>query len=178
MLSGYAALLFFGPSSTLILPIFATQILHLSPFQLGLLFSASGLGTLIGALAIASLGDFKYKGVLLLIAFLLWTGALLLFAFSRILWLSLLALLLFGMSQNGVGATVITLAQTRVPPQMRGRVMSLNTLFIMGVRPLGDFPASALIALIGGPLTVIISALIVGSYSLYLLIGRPVIRRL
>ena len=176
--SGYAALLFFGPSSTLILPIFATQILHLSPFQLGLLFSASGLGTLIGALAIASLGDFKYKGVLLLIAFLLWTGALLLFAFSRILWLSLLALLLFGISQNGVGATVITLAQTRVPPQMRGRVMSLNTLFIMGVRPLGDFPASALIALIGGPLTVIISALIVGSYSLYLLIGRPVIRRL
>jgi len=116
--------------------------------------------------------------VLLLIAFLLWTGALLLFAFSRILWLSLLALLLFGISQNGVGATVITLAQTRVPPQMRGRVMSLNTLFIMGVRPLGDFPASALIALIGGPLTVIISALIVGSYSLYLLIGRPVIRRL
>lgn len=178
VLSGYAALLFFGPSSTLMLPIFATQILHLSPFQLGLLFSASGLGTLIGALAIASLGDFKHKGVLLLTAFLLWTGALLLFAFSRILWLSLLALLLFGMSQNGVGATVITLAQTRVLPQMRGRVMSLNTLFIMGVRPLGDFPASALIALIGGPLTVIISAVIVGSYSLYLLIGRPVIRRL
>jgi predicted MFS family arabinose efflux permease len=178
VLSGYAALLFFGPSSTLILPIFATQILHLSPFQLGLLFSASGLGTLIGALIIASLGDFRYKGVLLLTAFLLWTGALLLFAFSRVFWLSLLALLLFGMSQNGVGATVITLAQLRVPPQMRGRVMSLNTLLIMGVRPLGDFPASGLIALIGGPLTVIISALLVGSYSLYLVIGRPVIRRL
>jgi predicted MFS family arabinose efflux permease len=178
VLSGYAALLFFGPSSTLMLPIFATQILHLSPFQLGLLFSASGLGTLIGALTIASLGDYKYKGALLLTAFLLWTGALLLFAFSRALWLSLLALLLFGISQNGVGATVITLAQTRVLPQMRGRVMSLNTLLIMGVRPLGDFPASALIALLGGPLTVIISALIVGSYSLYLLIGRPVIRRL
>jgi hypothetical protein len=80
--------------------------------------------------------------------------------------------------QNGVGATVITLAQLRVPPQMRGRVMSLNTLLIMGVRPLGDFPASGLIALIGGPLTVIISALLVGSYSLYLVIGRPVIRRL
>lgn len=178
VLSGYAALLFFGPSSTLILPIFATQILHLSPFQLGLLFSASGLGTLIGALIIASLGDFRYKGVLLLTAFLLWTGALLLFAFSRVFWLSLLALLLFGMSQNGVGATVMTLAQLRVPPQMRGRVMSLNTLLIMGVRPLGDFPASGLIALIGGPLTVIISALLVGSYSLYLVIGRPVIRRL
>lgn len=178
VLSGYAALLFFGPSATLILPIFATQVLHLNPFQLGLLFSASGLGTLVGALTIASLGDFKYKGVLLLISFFIWTGALILFAFSRELWLSLVALLLFGISQNGVGATVITLAQLRVPPQMRGRVMSLNTLLIMGVRPLGDFPASGLIALIGGPFTVIISAVIVGSYSLYLLLGRPVIRTL
>lgn len=178
VLSGYAALLFFGPSSTLILPIFATQVLHLNAFELGLLFSASGLGTLVGALSIASLGDFKYKGALLLISFFIWTGALVLFALSRSLWLSLLALLLFGISQNGVGATVITLAQLRVPPQMRGRVMSLNTLLIMGVRPLGDFPASGLIALIGGPLTVIISAFIVGSYSLYLLLGRPVIRTL
>src|SRR6266566_1202699 len=116
VLSGYGALLFFGPSNTLILPIFATQILHLNPFQLGLLFSAAGLGTLTGALIVAS--------------------------------------------------------------QMRGRVMSLNTLLIMGVRPLGDFPASGLIALVGGPLTVLICALIVGAYSLYLLIGKPVIRSL
>jgi len=178
VLSGYGALLFFGPSNTLILPIFATQILHLNAFQLGLLFSASGLGTLIGALIVASLGDFKYKGLLLLVSLFLWTSSLIIFAFSRVLWLSLLALLVFGMSQNGVGATVITLAQTRVAPQMRGRVMSLNTLLVMGVRPLGDFPASGMIALVGGPLTVIVCALIVGGYSLYLLVGRPVIREL
>ena len=109
---------------------------------------------------------------------MVWTSALLIFAFSHFLWLSLLALLLFGIAQNGVGATVITLAQLRVAPQMRGRVMSLNTLLIMGVRPLGDFPASGLIALVGGPLTVLICALIVGVYSLYLLIGKPVIRSL
>src|SRR5579864_5637871 len=87
VLSGYGALLFFGPSSTLILPIFATQILHLNPFQLGLLFSAAGLGTLVGALTIASLGDFQYKGWLLLVSLLLWTGALLIFAFSHFFWL-------------------------------------------------------------------------------------------
>jgi hypothetical protein len=103
---------------------------------------------------------------------------LVIFAFSRVLGLSLLALLLFGIAQNGVGATVITLAQLRVAPQMRGRVMSLNTLLIMGVRPLGDFPASGMITLVGGPLTVIVCALIVGGYSLYLLVGRPVIRSL
>jgi hypothetical protein len=56
--------------------------------------------------------------------------------------------------------------------------MSLNTLLIMGVRPLGDFPASGMITLVGGPLTVLICAAIVGAYSFYLLIGKPVIRAL
>lgn len=178
VLSGYGALLFFGPSTSLILPIFATKILHIDAFQIGLLFSASGLGTIIGALIVASLGDFRRKGLLLVVSFLLWAGALVLFALSHALWLSFLALLIFGIAQNGVGATTITLMQTRVPPQMRGRVMSLNTLFIMGVRPLGDFPAGALIGLIGGPFTVLISAGIVGGYTLFLFFTRPVIRSL
>ena len=56
--------------------------------------------------------------------------------------------------------------------------MSLNTLLIMGVRPLGDFPASVMIALIGGPLTIFVCALIVGGYSLFLLIEKPLIRSL
>jgi MFS family permease len=178
VLSGYGALLFFGPSPTLILPIFADTILHLTALQVGLLFSASGIGTVIGALLVASLGDFQHKGWLLLVSFLMWTGALILFAFSPALWLSIVALLFFGIAQNGVGATTITLMQTRVPPQMRGRVMSLNTLFIMGVRPLGDFPASGLIGLIGGPFTVLLCAGIVGTYTLFLLVARPVIREL
>ena len=178
ILSGYAALLFFGPSTSLILPIFATQILHLQPFQLGLLFSASGLGVILGALVVASLGDFKHKGLLLLISFLIWATALIAFGLSRNFWLSMLMLIILGVGQNGVGSSTITLLQTRVPPYMRGRVMSLNTLCIMGIRPLGDFPASALIALAGGPLTVVLCASIVGIYSLCLLIGRPVIRSL
>lgn len=176
ILSGYGALLFFGPSNTLILPIFGTQILHLQPAQLGLLFSATGLGTIIGSLAVASLGDFSHKGTLLLASLLLWTASILIFAVSQLFWLSLLALFLFGVAQNGVGATTITLLQTRVPPQMRGRAMSLNTLLIMGIRPLGDFPASILISLIGGPFTVLFCGSIVGVYSLYLLLARPAIR--
>ncbi len=178
ILSGYGALLFFGPSNSLILPIFGTQILHLQPAQLGLLFSAAGLGTIVGALAVASLGDFQHKGILLISSLLIWTASLLIFALSHIFWLTLLALLLFGIAQNGVGATTITLLQMRVPPQMRGRALSLITLLIMGIRPLGDFPASGLIALVGGPLTVMLCASIVGLYSLYLLIARPVIRTL
>ncbi|HLZ09656.1 MAG TPA: MFS transporter, partial [Chloroflexota bacterium] len=92
ILSGYGALLFLGPSPSLILPIFATQILHLEPIQLGLLFTASGLGTIVGALAIASLGDVKRKGALVLGALLLWSIALAFFGLSRALPLSVFAL--------------------------------------------------------------------------------------
>ena len=49
---------------------------------------------------------------------------------------------------------------------MRGRVMSLNTLVIMGIRPLGDFPAGALIGLIGAPVTVLLSTALVAIYGL------------
>jgi MFS family permease len=178
ILSGYGAMLFFGPSTSLILPIFATRILHLQPFQLGLLFSASGLGTILGALIVSSLGDFQHKGWLLLISFFLWVVSLLLFALSHWFLLSLATLFVLGIGQNGIGATTVTLLQTRVPPQMRGRVMSLNTLLVMGVRPLGDFPASGMIALAGGPVTVLLCSSIVGAYTLYLLIARPVIRSL
>jgi len=178
VLSGYAALLFFGPSTSLILPIFATQVLHLDSFQLGLLFSASGLGVILGALIVASLGDFQKKGLLLLVSFLIWAIALTLFGVSKNFWLSMSMLILLGIGQNGVGSSTITLMQMRVPPAMRGRIMSLNTLCIMGIRPLGDFPASSLIALAGGPVTVVICASIVGIYSLYLLAARPAIRAL
>lgn len=167
ILMGYGALLFFSPSPALMLPYFARN-LNLTDVQLGLFFSATGLGTVLGALIIASLGDFQRKGFLLLISFPLWCASLVLFAFSHIFWLSSIALLILGMSQNGVSATTITLLQTSVSPRMRGRVMSLNTLFIMGVRPLGDFPVGALIQGIGGPIAVLFCTGIVSIYILYL----------
>jgi hypothetical protein len=97
------------------------------------------------------------------------------FAISESFWLSMAAFLVFGIGQTLAGTTTITLLQTRVPDQMRGRMMSLNTLIIMGVRPLGDFPAGALIAGIGAPGTVLLSAGLVGIYGLGLL-TRPAIR--
>jgi hypothetical protein len=69
-----------------------------------------------------------------------------------------------------------TLLQTRVPHEQRGRVMSLNTLLIMGVRPLGDFPAGAFIGLFGVPASAATSAAIVGLTALFLFVRRPVLR--
>ena len=176
VLSGYASLLFLGPSPALILPVFAVTVLHLDPERLGLLFSSSGLGTILGALILASIGDTARKGYLYFSGVLIWVCALTIFALSGGLWLSMIALVLFGVGQIFAGATTITLLQTRVPEQMRGRVMSLNTLLIMGVRPLGDFPAGALISSVGAPETVLLSAGLVGAYSALVFLTRRAIR--
>ena len=176
VVSGYGALLFLGPSPAVMLPIFALRILHLSAPQMGFLFSALGIGTILGGLASASLGDFRRKGLLFLAAMLLWSAALGVFAASSATALSVAALVILGAAQNAASATAVTLMQTRVPPDMRGRIMGLNTLLVMGVRPLGDFPAGALIGMIGSPLTAGIGAAITGIYGIVLAAGRPGLR--
>jgi predicted MFS family arabinose efflux permease len=148
------------------------KILRIGPERLGLLFSAAGVGTILGALFLASLGSSPRRGRIYLKGIFIWVAALTLFALSRSFWISMAALLIFGSGQTLAGTTTITMMQTRVPEQMRGRVMSLNSL-IMGVRPLGDFPAGALIAGIGAPGTVLLSASLVGVYGVVLAM-RPV----
>lgn len=177
VISGYGALLFLGPSPAVMLPVFSIRILHLTAAQMGFLFSAVGIGTILGGLFVAALGDFAHKGLLFLAAVLVWSFALGLFAASTALWVSMAALLLLGAAQNVAGATAITLMQTRVPAEMRGRIMSLNTLLVMGVRPLGDFPAGALIAAFGGPLTAGLSAALTGIYGVYLAMAQRGLRK-
>lgn len=176
VVAAYGALLFFGPSAALMLPLFARQVLRVGPAQLGMLFSAVGAGTVLGALILASAGDLKFKGRLVFGSILLWMASLAVFALSNSLPVAVPALFILGAAQNTAGAMTITLLQMRVPPEMRGRAMSLNTLLIMCVRPLGDFPAGAVIAGLGFRPTALISVLIVGVVWLVVLACRPAIR--
>jgi MFS family permease len=175
-LSGYGALLFLGPSTALILPIYAVKVLQVGPERLGVLFSCFGLGSILGALIVATLGYRVRKGHLFFCGILVWVTTLTVFALSRWMWLSMTALVAFGVGQILAGTITITLLQTRVPDEMRGRVMSLNTLLIMGVRPLGDFPAGALISAIGAPETVLLSAGLVAGYGAFVFLRQPAVR--
>jgi predicted MFS family arabinose efflux permease len=99
--------------------------------------------------------------------------ALAVFGWSVSLWVAVPALFVLGVLQNAAGSTTMTLLQTRVPPEMRGRAMSLNTLLMMCVRPLGDFPAGAVMGWLGFREAVLISAGLVGvSVLVVILTGR------
>jgi MFS family permease len=161
-----AALLFLGPSPALLLPVMATQVLHIGPRLLGVLFAGAGVGTILGGISLASAGDVGAKGALALGSAVLWAVALAALAASHTFPCALAAMVALGAFQTGVSATTITLLQTRVPSQMRGRVMSLNTLLVMGVRPLGDFVAAGAIAAVGAPLTAAAAAGLVAIVAL------------
>jgi predicted MFS family arabinose efflux permease len=91
------------------------------------------------------------------------TIALAVFGWSAAIGVAVPALFVLGLAQNAAGATTMTLLQTRVPPEMRGRAMSLNTLLIMCIRPLGDFPAGLAIGWLGFHAAVLFSAALVGA---------------
>jgi MFS family permease len=174
LLAVYGALLFFGPSPALLLPVMGTRVLHLDSMRLGILFAGSGAGTVLGGLGLASLVNPSRKGHILLASALLWALSLFGFASIRSFAPALASLLFVGIFQVGVSATMITLLQTRVPRQMSGRVMSINTLLIMGVRPLGDFFAAAVIGRFGAPFTATASAALVAVLSLAVAARRSV----
>ena len=139
---GYGALLLLGPSPSVLLPLYAAQILHVGGVQLGLLFLMIGAGTLIASAVQATFGGNERQGVFVMSLFV-WACALAVFALSSSLMLSALALLVHGAARNVVGTTAVTMMQLLAPEHARGRVMSLNTLLAGGLRPLGDFGLSA-----------------------------------
>ena len=170
---GYGALLLLGPSPSVLLPLYAAQILHVGGMQLGLLFLMVGAGTLLASAVQATYGGNERQGVFV-VSLIVWASALAVFALSSSLLLSALALLVHGAARNVVGTTAVTMMQLLAPEHARGRVMSLNTLMAGGLRPLGDFGLSAVMAATSLAGTTLVCAGLVGLFALVL--NRPLSR--
>ncbi len=159
---GLAALLavfsVFGWSYTLLLPVFARDLLRVGPQGLGYLTTSTGVGALIGALTVASLGSYPHRQRVLFAGGLLVSGAAAAFAFSPSLHLSMALLALAGLGGVSMMSTANTLIQLSVPDEMRGRVMGLWALVFAGSTPLGNVQAGALAQYLSAPIAVVIGA--------------------
>lgn len=143
ILMALVPMIFVMPASQSLLPVFAKDVLHRGPGSLGILYSAMGVGALVGTLVLASLGNFQRKGALLMSGGLLVGVALVLFSRSTLLPLSLGLLVLLGAFQMVYMSTNNTILQTSVRDDVRGRVMSIYMLD-QGLVPLGSLLAGAL----------------------------------
>jgi MFS family permease len=144
-----AATSLLGRPYLLLMPAFAREVQHVGPQGLGLMVAASGLGSLLGALLLASLRSSKRLEYLLLVTGI--SFGITLAIFATVPYFVLASLVLIGC---GAGATMTmmvanTLLQTSAPPAMKGRVMSLYTLIAAGFTPLGALIVTSLATKIG-----------------------------
>jgi len=143
-----------GMPYTVLMPVFAHKILHGGARGLGILMGATGVGALFGALTLASRTGVKGLGRLAAWSCGGFGIGLILFSFSRVFWLSTVLLLPVGYSVMLQMASTNTLIQTMVPDELRGRVMALYSMMVMGMAPFGALLGGALAHRMGAPATV------------------------
>jgi len=159
----------FGYSYVVLMPVFADVILESGVRGMGAMMGAVGVGALAGGIWQAALSSKARRGRVVIFGAFTLCVALLLFSFSRSLWLSILILPLVGLASISMLASTNTLLQTLAPDHLRGRVLGFYTTAFMGIMPIGSMIVGAVAAEYGAPHTIAAGAvvcLIVASLTL------------
>jgi MFS family permease len=122
-----------------LMPIFASDILHTGPRGLGMLRAAPAVGALVMSLLMARFPISRGAGKRMFISVGIFGVATVIFGLSRNLWLSLAALAVGGAADMISVIIRGSLLQLATPPEMRGRVSAVNSLFIGASNELGEF---------------------------------------
>lgn len=125
--------------ATALLPIFATDILHVGPRGLGLLRAMPSVGALAVSLTMLAYPIRRRAGKTMLICVAIFGAATVLFGLSRNMWLSLAALFMVGASDMVSVVVRSSILQLATPPEMRGRVSAVNWLFVGASNEFGEF---------------------------------------
>jgi MFS family permease len=148
-----------GVPFTVLMPVFATDVLHGEAHTLGLLLSSLGMGALGGALLLATRRSVRGLGRVILGAVILFGLSLVGFGLSRHDWLSMALLVAAGLGMMVHMAASNTILQTIVDEDKRGRVMSFYAMAFMGGVPLGSLLSGVIAARVGAPATVILGGI-------------------
>jgi MFS family permease len=165
-----------------LMPLFADKILHGGAQALGLLMGCSGVGALGGALTLAMRKTLKGLSLWVAVSCAGFGLALLVFSFSRTLWLSAALLVPTGFCMMIQMASSNTLIQSMVPDRLRGRVMAVYAMTFMGMAPMGALLAGSLAHKLGAPMTVGIGGVVAivgaGIFGSKLPVLRPAAREM
>jgi MFS family permease len=145
---------------SVLMPVFADDILGGGPYTLGFLMGASGLGALSGALWLTTRKSVVGLGRVILLNTIVFGGGLIGFSLSRLLPVSIAFMTVVGFGMMVLMASTNTVIQTIVDEEKRGRVLSFYTMSFLGTAPFGSLLAGWLSSRIGAPHTVLMSGLL------------------
>jgi MFS family permease len=151
VLSALAAL--FGRSYQQLLPVFADAVWRAGSGGYGALLSAGGAGALIGAFAMASAQGIRAQGRVLVTSGIVFCAMLGAFALSPWFWLGVALLVAAGVASTVFTTMIATLIQLEVPGELRGRVMSLYAVTLIGLPSLGTLGVAGLAKALGDTTT-------------------------
>ncbi|HUO43557.1 MAG TPA: MFS transporter [Burkholderiales bacterium] len=164
--------------ATALLPIYARDILHIGPWGLGMLRAAPAVGALLMTMVLAHHALNRRVGIRMFQAVIVFGAATVVFALSRSIWLSLVALFVMGAADTISVVIRASLVQLRTPDAMRGRVSAVNYLFINASNQLGEFRSGVTAALFGAVPSAVLGG--VGTMAVALLWMKlfPALRKL
>lgn len=169
--------LVFGLPYINLMPVFAKDVFQMGAEGLGFLMAAAGLGAMAGSLTIASIGDFRHKGMLIIALALGFGLGLVAFGLSHNFELSLITLVIVGGTGTGYMATNNMLIQSNTPHRMLGRVMSIY-MVTFALMPLGTLPVAAVAEAIGVGTAVALGGAIVFSFTIVMASSQSSLRQL
>lgn len=141
------AVLFGG--AVAMVPVFAKDILEVGPVGFGWLNAATDIGSIITVTYLTIRPLKRQQGKILFFAVAGYGACIILFALSDVFWLSFAALLLSG-CMDGVSVIVrATILQLKTPDELRGRVMSVSSMFINSSNELGQFESGVAARMMG-----------------------------
>jgi MFS family permease len=173
----FAIVSLMGWPYSVLMPIFAGQVLHGGPHTLGWLTGASGIGAFCSALSLAFRKSVVGLTRMIQIASAIFGAALVLFGLSHVLWLSLVLMLFVGFGMMQTASASNTVIQTLVPEDKRGRVMSYYTMAFVGSAPFGSLLAGTLAHYIGAPRAIILTGTCCAAGALWFTLELPNIRK-
>ena len=148
-----------GMSYSVLMPVFAKEVLHGGSHTYGFLMGAAGFGALMGALFLASRQSVLKLGRIVPASAILFGVGLLGLSLSRVFSVSLLLMIFIGLGMMMQTAASNTILQTITDDDKRGRVMGFYSMAIMGTAPFGSLIAGGLAKIIGTPGTIFIGGL-------------------
>lgn len=166
----------FGWSYTTVMPLIAQNTFHLGAAGLGYLYAASGLGSLLATILIATFSKKISPEIFILGGSILFAVSLILFSYTSHLLTGLILLFLTGLGLLSQFAMMNTVIQSLVSSELRGRVISIYILMFIGLTPVGNLGAGWLTEHIGTAATMRTGAVVILIFSSAILYYRNKIR--
>jgi MFS family permease len=166
----------FGWSYTTLMPLIAQNTFHLGAAGLGYMYAASGLGSLLATILIATFSKKISAEIFILGGSILFAISLILFSYTTHLLPGLILLFLTGLGLLSQFAMMNTVIQSLVISEMRGRVISIYILMFIGLTPVGNIGAGWMAEHLGLEVTMRTGALVILVFSSVILYYRNKIR--